>query len=362
MPPSRPARLSDVATAAGVSVSTASRALLGAGASEATVAAVLAASKRLGYRPDPVARAMRTRSSGLVGIVLPSIGNPFFAELVEALEGALRKYKLEIILGDSSGSVEQEARRIETMVDRKVDGLLVIPAHHVESAPMLRQAASHIRLVQVDRQVDGVMADYVGLDNAAGIRLVLEHLAGEACRDVLFVSETGCTSTGMARLQAFELMINQVPGVVARAPILGSFSLQFGRQSVSELMRGRRKLPEAIVCGADFIALGVVRELLLRGVKVPEEVKVTGFDGIVFTELCDPPLTTLLQPVSAIATEAARVLHSRLRGDSSPPHRSEVAPTLVVRRSSSTGGLGTVDQSKGRDYQCLPIQMSCVVR
>jgi LacI family transcriptional regulator len=335
IPPPKAVRLSDVAAAAGVSVSTASRALSGAGASAATVAAVLEASKRLGYRPDPVARAMRTRSSGLVGIVLPGIGNPFFAELVEALEGSLRKYQLEIILGDSSGSVQEEARRIETMVDRKVDGLLVIPTHHEESAPMLREAAHHVVVVQVDRRVDGVMADYVGLDNAAGIRLALEHLAAEACREVLFVSETGSTSTGWARLQAFKHSINRVPGLAARSPILGSFSLEFGRQSVVDLMRKRRGLPDAIVCGADFIALGVVRELLVRGVKVPEEVRVTGFDGIVFTELCDPPVTTLRQPVSAIAAEAARLLHSRLRGDPSPPHRSEVAPTLLVRRSSS---------------------------
>jgi LacI family transcriptional regulator len=335
IPSRRPVRLSDVAAAAGVSVSTASRALSGTGASPTTVAAVLEASERLGYRPDPVARAMRTRSSGLVGIVLPGIGNPFFAELVEALERALRKYRLEIILGDSSGSVEEEARRIETMVDRKVDGLLVIPIHHEDSAATLRQAARHVVLVQVDRRVDGVVADYVGLDNAAGIRLALEHLAHEACREVLFVSETGATSTGWARLQAFDFMIKQVPGLVARPPILGSFTMEFGRQSVVDLMRRRRRLPDAIVCGADFIALGVVRELLLRGAKVPEEVRVTGFDGIVFTELCDPPITTLRQPVSAIAAEAARLLDARLRGDQSPPHRSEVAPTLLVRRSSS---------------------------
>jgi LacI family transcriptional regulator len=89
------------------------------------------------------------------------------------------------------------------------------------------------------------------------------------------------------------------------------------------------------MCGADIIALGALRALRLHKVDVPGQVKVTGFDGILYAELCDPPLTTLRQPISVIATEVARLLNARLHGDSSPPRRSEVAPVLIVRRSSS---------------------------
>ena len=110
----------------------------------------------------------------------------------------MRKYKLEIILGDSSGSVEERQGGSRQWSTGKSTAHLVIPIHHVDSAPVLAEAAHHVVLVQVDRRVDGVMADYVGLDNAAGIRLALEHLAREACREVLFVSETGATSTGWA--------------------------------------------------------------------------------------------------------------------------------------------------------------------
>ena len=331
--PQRAVRLSDVAIAAGVSRSTASRALSGTGASAETVEAVLAASKRLGYRPDPLARAMRTRSTGLVGVIVPGISNPFFAELVEALERALRPFTLEVILGDSSGAVGEEVGRIETMIDRKVDGLIVIPTHHDDSVPALRMAAASVPIIQVDRYVDGLAGDYVGLDNAAGVRAALDHLVEQGCRDVVFVSDAGSTSTGRSRLQAFQVGVRQVMGLKGSPPFLGTFSLDFGKEVVDELMR-RRRLPDAVVCGADIVALGVLRALRMHGVQVPDEVKVTGFDGILFSELCDPPLTTLRQPVPWIAAEVARLLDARLRGDTSPPRRHEVAPLLVVRRSS----------------------------
>lgn len=327
-------RLKDVATAAGVALSTASRALSGTGASEETRAAVLAASERLGYRPDPLARALRTRITGLAGIVVPGISNPFFAELVEALEAALRPYGLEMILGDSSGSVEDEARRLDTMIARKVDGLIVVPIHHHASANALERAARSVALVQVDRQIDGLEADYVGVDNMAGIRAALEHLKHEGCRSVVFVSETGDTSTGRARLHAFQSTIGHVADLKARTPILGSFSYDFGQYAVRKVLHQRR-LPDALLCGADVIALGASRELGLKGITIPEDIKISGFDGIFFSELSDPPLTTLRQPVATIADEAARLLDARLRGDNSPPHYREIAPSLIVRRSSS---------------------------
>jgi LacI family transcriptional regulator len=334
MPTHARPRLSDVAAEAGVSLSTASRALSGArGTSVRAAAAVAAASERLGYRPDPVARALRAQSTGLAGIVIPGIANPFFAELVEALESALRSASFEMILADSRGSVEEEALRIETVLDRKVDGLIVIPTDHDASGFALRRAQRSVPVVQIDRQVDGLPGDYVGVDSASGIRAALEHVALQGCRHVVFVSGETTSSTGRSRLDAFRLGVRQFPGLSARTPLLGTFSIEFGRRAVRQIARQKR-LPDAVVCGSDLIALGVVRELHEHNVKVPAQVKVTGFDGILFGELCDPPLTTLRQPVETIATEAVRLLDGRVHGNVSPPHRSEIAPVLVVRRSS----------------------------
>ncbi len=331
-----PARLRDVAAAAGVSLSTASRVLSGAdGASPRAVAAVLAAAKRLDYRPNLLARGLRGRATGLAGIVIPGIGNPFFAELVEALESALRDANLDMILADSRGDVSDEARRLQTLVDRQVEGLILIPTDHHASAPALRRAGLSVPIIQIDRLVDGFPADYVGVDNALGIRLALEHLAAQGCRSVAFLSDETSSSTGRSRLDAFRLTLPRVAGLTEGPVLLGSFSIDFGREAARALaVAGAGELPDAIVCGSDLIALGVVREFGQAGIAMPEDVRVTGFDGILFSELCDPPLTTVRQPIQAIAAESVRLLRSRMQGGTGASRRSEIAPSLVVRRSS----------------------------
>jgi LacI family transcriptional regulator len=333
----QPVSLRDVAAAAGVSTSTASRVLSGGrGASPRAVAAVLAAARQLDYRPNLIARGLRARSSGMAGIVVPGIGNPFFAELVEALEASLREAGLDVILADSRGDVSDEARRLEMLTDRQAAGLIMIPAGHHSSAAAMRRARRSVPIVQIDRQVDRFPADYVGVDNTLGIRLALEHLAAQGCRSVAFVSDKTASSTGRSRLDAFHLTVPRVAGLVAGPVLLGSFSMEFGRKAARELMSADR-LPDAVVCGSDIIALGVVRELHQRSrTLVPDTVKVTGFDGILYSELCEPPLTTVRQPVETIAAEAVRLLQLRMDGNSAPVRRSEVAPALIVRRSSQT--------------------------
>lgn len=332
----RRVRLRDVAAAAGVSVATASRVLSGGNnTSRHAVDMVLAASKRLGYRPDPIARALRAQATGLVGMVLPGVGNPFFAELVEATELSLQSAGLELLLGDSRGSTGDEAHRLQTMIDRKVDGLLVIPTDHLASAVALSSARDSVPVVQIDRQVDGFCGDYVGVDNGFGIQLILEHLMRQGCKRVIFVSATAGSSTGRSRLDAFEMDVSRLRGLSATVPpLLGDFSVAFGRSAAQKLLHAAEPLPDGIVCGSDIIALGVVRELRRAGVSIPGEVLITGFDGILFAELCDPPITTVRQPITTIADEAVRLLAARLLGDQGPARRSEIAPALEVRGSS----------------------------
>jgi LacI family transcriptional regulator, galactose operon repressor len=329
------ARLRQVAVAAGVSVSTASRVLSGSGsASPRAVAAVLAASERLGYRPNLVARGLRSRATGLAGIVVPGVGNPFFAELVEALESALRGVGLDMILGDSGGPPSGETQRLQTLVDRQVDGLILIPTGHHSSAEAVRRASLSVPIVQVDRQVDGFPADYVGVDNRLGIHLALSHLAAQGCRTIAFASDDATSSTGRSRSEAMHAAIAQLPELVLGPELLGSFTVGFGGKAARTLLDHTR-LPDAVICGSDLIALGIVRELRAAGVSIPGDIKVTGFDGILFSELSDPPLTTVRQPIQDIANEAVRLLQARIHGDRTAAQRIEIAPTLVVRRSTS---------------------------
>ena len=316
--------------AAGVSLATASRALSGGkNVSPHAVAAVNTAVEQLGYRRNRVAQALRARSTGLVGIVAPQVSNPFFAALIEALDRELRDEDLELILADFAGFGRGGSASYPDSCRPQCRRPLPHPDRSSLERPALRFAQRSGPVVQIDQQVDGVESDYVGVDNTLGMRAILSHVVEVGARRVIFVSG----STGSRRREAFETEVRKVKGLVASPTLIGTFSVDFGQEAVAQLLR-RRRLPDAIICGADIIALGVLRGLSDRHIDVPSQVKVTGFDGILFAEFCEPPITTASQPVEAIAGEAVDLLRARLSGDVSPPHRHEIAPVLKVRRSS----------------------------
>lgn len=323
----------DVADAAGVSVSTASRALSGRRAvSPEAKRAVLAASERLGYRANTVARSLRLRSTGTVGMVVPGISNPYFPLLVEAVERTLSADGRELLLGDSQDDPAVESARVDALLDRRVDGLLFIPCERRASAETLRRAAAQTRVVQLDRYVDDVDVDYVGVDNRAGMAQVVDHLAAGGCRSFVFVSSSPVDSSARLRLRAYEDAVRtQQPGRPADV-LLGSYTLGWGREAARRLLQ-RPPLPDAVVCGADVIALGVITALVDAGVHVPEEVAVTGFDDIAFAEISSPPLTTLRQPTDAVGAMAVQLLHEGLSGVPGPQHVT-LQPRLVQRGST----------------------------
>jgi LacI family transcriptional regulator len=315
-------------------VATASRALNGSvGVSPATMSVVLTASRELGYRPDRIARAMRSGTTGLIGAIVPGVSNPFFAEVVEALDNALTVERLDMVLVNSGEQVDVERRRVDTLLQHKVDGLIVIAAGRAESAPALREAQARLPVVQVDREIDGVVGDYVGVDNRQGIRSVLDHVSDCGAERVAFVSSHPVSSTGQSRLASFVTEAAHLPHLSVAPPELGDFTLEFGREAAQRLLAADPR-PDTIVCGADIIALGVLNVLRENGVSVPGEIMVTGFDGILLSALSDPPLTTVRQPVETIAAEAVRLCLDRLAGDTSPARRYLIAPDLWVRRST----------------------------
>lgn len=335
IPPERPT-LKSVAAAAGVSVATASRVMSGKSASSRSVSAVKAASRRLGYRPDPIARALRARTTGTIGLVLPELRNPFFADLTGLLENAAYRDNLEVLVADSHGAAEHERRRVETLLDRRVDGILVAPADEHLSAETLRAASVQVPVVQIDRFVHDVDVDYVGVDNHRGIHDLLGHLASLGCRSVAFASEEPTNSTARARRDALDAGCAAL-GITVTTRKFGRFTIEYGGQVASELA-GSGSLPDAVVCGSDVIAVGLAAGLAEAGLRVPDDVLLTGFDDILLARLVPPGITTVRQPLEAIADEAVSRLLGRLANVHGPSSQSTVRPTLVTRRSTLKEG------------------------
>ncbi len=327
-----PVTIRDVAQAAGVSTATASRALSGRRRVSPEIAqAVREASDRLGYRANVVARSLRMRSTNTVGMVLPGISNPFFPLIVEVIEPQLSAAGRQLLLCDSQGDVEVEAARVAALLDHQVDGILLVPCDSVRSADALLDAARHVPVVQIDRFVDEVGGDYVGVDNEAGIAAVVRHLRATGCERLAFVSANGSDSSARRRLQAYERATESLPG--PPSVLLGEFTLAWGRRAAERILAAR-PLPDAIVCGADIVALGVVAALTAAGVRVPADVSVTGFDDIGFAAICTPPLTTVRQPADEIGTEGVQLLQRRLDGGDGRPQRRVLQPELTIRAST----------------------------
>ena len=326
--------LKEVARASGCSVATVSRVLGGTRPVGPEIALrVKEAAERLGYRPNQVARALRSRSTGTIGLVLPQITNPFFPSLVREVEHALHAEGRALLLADCNDDPTTEAARITALLDRQVDALLVIPVDEKHSRDAVTTAAARVPMVLLDRGCGTGVADLVATDNASGMALVLEHLAATGRRRVCFVGASGCDTAAVERLAAYEAGVASLDPEAPGRVELGDFSLEWGRAAVDRILPLR---PDAVVCANDLIAVGALQRLRQLGVDVPGEIAVTGFDYIPMAGLADPALTTVRQPVRELAAEAAQLLGSRLAGQTDGPRRSvRLAPELVVRASSA---------------------------
>ena len=325
----------DVAENAGVSTATVSRVLSGNRArADDYAAAVYTAVEQLGYRGDAVARALRRGATQVVGIVVPDITNPFYPRIVQAIERSLHDTANGLLLGDSSNDPAIEADRISTLVDRRVDGLVIVPCDAERSAEAVAEASLRVPILQLDRRVEGVQTDHVGVDDAAGIAATTEHVIAAGRRRPAFVGAHSRISSGRRR-EAFRAATARLLGEPAEQVLEGDFSIAWGEVAAAQLLAADAgKRPDAIVCGNDLIALGVLRTLRLGRVRVPADVAVTGFDDIGFASISDPTLTTARQPLDALGREAARLLLRRIAGESGPPIGVTLAPQLVVREST----------------------------
>jgi len=329
----QPVKLHDVAVAAGVSIATASRALAGkTRVAQETRAHVLEVADRLGYQVNPIARALRDGSTRTVGMIVPVIANPFFAELIDAIEAELHSVGLELLLADSHGEVVQERKRLGNLVSRQVDGIFIVPHHERHSVPGIRAALAAVPLLQIDRRVARVRTDFVGVNNEDGIRSIVEHLVEIGTRSIVFASADDQNVAGRGRRTAFEAVTAELD-LVVHPHIIGNFSLEAGQEAARQLL-ARSALPDAVVAGSDFNAFGLISSLRAGGVRVPEDIRVTGFDGTTLSQVFDPPLTTVRQPTAEIAATAVSFLMNRMADPEAPVREQVISPALVVREST----------------------------
>ena len=316
----------DIAAAVGVSVATVSNVLNGRPNVGRTMRQkVLAASRRLGYRPNRAAQAMRTGRTRAIGLILPDLTNPFFPELAQAVESTARGLGLAVCLIDCQGQAQGEADGLALLTQHSVDGIIWCPVGARLPAQLRRNDRP---VVLIDRPLPGFTV--VHSNYLMGGELLARYALRMGHRRVGLLSGPQGIESARQRREGF---VKAFTGQIA-------WEVEVGFDGVlSEAARAalkKRRDATLVVAANDLIAISTIRCLAELGVSVPEEVSVTGFDNIRWTDLVTPRLTTIAQPVGSIGARAVTLIQARLSDEQAESMSGEHAifdVTLVERES-----------------------------
>ncbi|WP_142847545.1 LacI family DNA-binding transcriptional regulator [Telmatospirillum sp. J64-1] len=325
----------DVARRAGVSQSAVSRTFTpGASVSVATREKVLAAAQALGYRPNMLARGLITRTTGLVGVVVGDLGNPYHPILFESLASRLQDRGKRPLLVHVPPQGTADAAVFEVL-QYQIDGIILVAGSFAE-ATARECLAIGTPVVLVGRGIgdEGAekLVDTVSSDNAGGARLAVEALVAAGHRRIAFIAGRRDTHSNSERHSAF-LQALARHGLEPAGEEEGSYSYEGGRAAAQRLL-ARSPLPEALFCANDLMALGALDALRAAGLDVPGEISVVGFDDIPMAAWPAYELTTLRQDVDGIVTHAVDLLEARLSDHGRTAEQVILDVTLVKRNSA----------------------------
>ncbi len=334
----RPApKVVDVARMAGVSTATVSRVLNEpAKVTEATRAAVLAAVEQTGYRVNRAARNLRTNTSKTILALVPNLSNPFFSNILSGLERALNAADYSLLVTDS-GDTDLTAVQLQRFIDAgQADGLVVLDGSiALSSLEELRQSYPECPITFACEWVEGFSGSSVRADNALGIRMLVDHLWAQGHRTFGHVTGPASNVLSIARRQAFEKRIIELQGESRKDWIVqGDFSIAAGLQAAIDVAKMKDR-PTAWICASDQLAFGLISGLTRAGVRVPQDISVTGFDNIEMTEVFNPPLTTIHQHRNQMGDVAARSLLSQLTKGEAAAEQTKMMPVYLVEREST---------------------------
>jgi LacI family transcriptional regulator len=356
------AKAADVARALGVSQATVSYALRGLpGVSSATRRLILETAARLGVAlpaqepgskpPAPVARAKRSA----LGLVLADLGNPFYSDLAVEVVASARQHGYDVFVSHTGDEPEAVADAVRALADHCVRGVLLTAANCANTAVFAELRASAMPSVQISRRVPGRGTRFVGIDDEAAARGLMVHVLRHGYRDIALAAGPPASPASAARARGFAAALREAG---LRLPRGRCFTTELGAAGgwrIAEHLLRAPRLPEVIVCGTDAMALGAIDWFRERGLRVPGDIALTGFDGLESVGTRAASLTSVVQPRAAMAREAVALLLSALGGSSTGP-RTVLCPHSL-RIGASCGCRPPVRNLPGAGYsaaRCRP--------
>lgn len=322
-----------VAQLAGVSISTVSHVLNGTRhVGDETRQRVLKAIEETSYRQDALARAMRRSRTDSIGLIVSDGGEPAFAEMIRGVEETAANQGITLLLANSAEDPQREARAVQALLERRVDGLILARAAGSGPEALAEFANQDTPLVLMDRLSEDPF-DQVGVENNAPIKELVEHLTSQGHERILLVAGDTRVSTLQERHRAFQdamtaagippsdqLTVTGADGAAADAGIEESLSAAAP--------------PTAVIACSTVLAAAALRRIQQRGLRMPEDIAFAAFDGFAYADLFEPQLTTVRQPAFQVGATAAELLTRRIADKSAETSVVRLAPTIEYRAST----------------------------
>ena len=333
--------LKDVANAAKVSIATASMALNNKkGVNKITKQRVLNAAKKLNYVPDHSARSLVTKDSNYIGLIIPEIQNPFFSAVVDIITGFAEERGYMLLLGISNNKSIQEEEYIRMFLSRRVLGIIIVPMlsgdASIDHLDIIRSA--NIPLVFCTENYGKCDEPTVLCDFETGQYEMTKYLIDKGLRDICFVSTKIKANFSLLRYKGYIRALDEagIPLDESKVFLLDNPRYNDAYSAADSIIQTK---PQAIMCINDIMAIGILKRLTERDIKVPGDISLAGFDDIVFSQLVHKPLTTVKQPLEKICSIAMQILEQKIQAkeEQSEVEKGKVyyiKPELVIRKTT----------------------------
>ncbi|KRE64224.1 LacI family transcriptional regulator [Arthrobacter sp. Soil736] len=329
------ATIVDVAALAGVSTSTVSHVINETRHVEpGTRARVLAAVQSVGYRRDALARSLRRSRTDSIGLVVSDAGEPAFADMVHGVEEAAAQLGLSLLLANSAEDPARERIAVETLLDRRVDGLIVARAAGSGPDLLTRIREESKPLVLLDRLAD-LDVDQVGVDNAAAVAELVAHLTGKGHERILLVAGDLRVPSLRERFEGFRAALKSQglgtpPGIMCEGTSTAAATLE----SVGSIIRNPETRPTAILACSTVLAAGALKAVQDANLPIPGAIAFATFDGFTYSDLFEPQITTVRQPAFELGETAVELLMNRINEPNSRTQTRRLNSTIEFRRST----------------------------
>jgi LacI family transcriptional regulator len=339
-----PVRMKDIARDLGLSTVTISKVMRGhSDIGEETRKRVLKRMEELHFQPNFAARALITGRTYTIGLVVPDLLHPFFAQIAKAISAGIRGHGYSLMITSSEEDPELERQEIEQLLARRVDAMLIASAQ-TSLQSFRRIAERKTPYVLIDRRFPGLAANFVGVDDEAVGRLGTNHLIAQGCRRIAHIRGPEA-STALGRMEGFKNALaahgqKLLPGLIVASGSSGDDRGEpAGYEAAKKLLRRKRR-PDGIFCFNDPVALGAMRAILDAGLRIPEEIAVVGCGNVLYSDFLRIPLTSIDQDSSAIGRRAAEMALSLVAAKGIAPTKVELLKPKLVARASSLRHLG----------------------